>query len=136
MKRLRIVSTRRGERDNVLTDSVAAGAVLDNLLSNAVKYSKPGTVVSVTTSTSGDEVLCSVCDQGSGLSEADQARLFQRGVPLTPRPTAGESSTGYGLAIASDLTKALGGRLSCASAAGKGSCFTLALPLAIGDGAQ
>jgi signal transduction histidine kinase len=130
MKRLRIVTSHRGERDNVLTDSVAAGAVLDNLLSNAVKYSTPGTLVSVTTSTSGSEVICTVRDQGPGLSEADQTRLFQPGVLLTPRPTAGESSTGYGLAIASDLTKALGGRLSCSSALGKGSCFTFALPSA------
>lgn len=129
MKRLRIVCKVQGQKDNVLTDSVAAGAVLDNLLSNAVKYSPAGTVVSVTTSTSGDEVLCTVRDRGRGLSEADQAKLFQRGVTLTPRPTAGEPSTGYGLAIASDLTKALGGRLSCTSVVGEGSCFTFALPL-------
>jgi signal transduction histidine kinase len=130
MKRLRIVTSRSGENDTVLTDSVAAGAVLDNLLSNAIKYSMPGAQVAVSTYTSGCEVICTVRDQGPGLSDADQERLFQRGVSLTPRPTAGESSTGYGLAIARDLTEALGGRLSCSSALGKGSCFTFALPSA------
>ena len=78
----------------------------------------------------GDEVLCSVCDHGSGLSEEDQARLFQRGVSLNAQPTGGETSTGLGLAIANDLAKALGGRLSCTSALGEGSVFTLSLPLA------
>jgi two-component system sensor histidine kinase/response regulator len=132
-KRIRLVCTPRSADDRVLTDGVAAGAVLDNLLSNALKYSPPGTVVSVSTTVSLTEALCSVTDHGPGLSEADQAKLFQRGVPLIPRPTGGESSTGYGLAIASDLAKALGGRLSCTSVVGEGSCFTFALPLAKTD---
>ena len=113
--------------DDVVTDRVAAGAVLDNLVSNAVKYSEAGTMVSVTTSIKNDEVVCSVRDRGPGLAEADRAKLFQRGVKLSAQPTAGESSTGYGLAIANDLTTALGGRLSCASIPGRGSCFTFSL---------
>jgi len=113
----------------VVTDRVAAGAVLDNLLSNAVKYSQAGTSISVTTAIQLGEVVCSVRDHGPGLSEADQANLFQRGVRLSAQPTAGESSTGYGLAIANDLTKALGGRLSCTSVLGQGSCFMFSLPL-------
>jgi two-component system, sensor histidine kinase and response regulator len=113
--------------DRVITDRVAAGAVLDNLVSNAVKYSEAGTMVSVTTSIQDGEVVCSVRDRGPGLTEADRAKLFQRGVKLSAQPTAGESSTGYGLAIANDLATALGGRLSCASIPGRGSCFTFSL---------
>lgn len=115
--------------DHVMTDRVAAGAVLDNLVSNAVKYSKAGTMVSVITSIKNDEVVCSVRDRGPGLTEADRAKLFQRGVKLSAQPTAGESSTGYGLAIANDLATALGGRLSCESIPGRGSCFTFSLHL-------
>lgn len=131
-KKVRITWKASARRDLVQTDRVAVGAVLDNLLSNAVKYSYPGTSVSVTVTSGAEEVLCSVRDYGPGLSEDDQAKLFQRGMRLTTRPTAGEPSTGYGLAIAHDLTKALGGRLSCMSVLGEGSCFTLALPLAAG----
>jgi signal transduction histidine kinase len=129
-KRVRIAWTAPARRDRVLTDSVAAGAVLDNLLSNAVKFSRAETTISVTTIIQLDVVVCSVRDRGPGLSEDDQTKLFQRGMRLTAQPTSGESSTGYGLAIASDLTKALGGRLSCTSVLGQGTTFTFSLPLA------
>ncbi len=129
-KRVRIRWKSPVRRDLVMTDRVAAGAVLDNLLSNAVKYSKAGTSVFVTTSVRSNDVACIVQDHGPGLSEADQAKLFQRGVTLSAQPTAGESSTGYGLAIANDLTRALGGSLICTSVLGQGSCFTFSLPLA------
>lgn len=132
-KRVRVNCKRARRQDRVLTDRVAVGAVLDNLLSNAVKYSQPGAMVLVSVTSQGDEALCEVRDHGPGLSEADQAMLFQRGMRLSAQPTAGESSTGYGLAIASDLTKALGGTLSCTSVLGEGSCFTLALPLSEAD---
>ena len=120
------------KRDEVLTDRVAAGAVLDNLLSNAVKYSPAGSSISVSVAMGRRNVVCSVADRGPGLSAADQSRLFQRGVHLSAEPTAGETSSGYGLAIAHDLAKALGGTLSCTSTLGEGSCFAFALPLAPG----
>jgi signal transduction histidine kinase len=128
-KRVRITCKGPAKRDRVRTDRVAVAAVLDNLMSNAVKYSQVGTAVTMSTTIRHDEVVCSVVDHGPGISEADQAQLFQRGVRLSAQPTAGESSTGYGLAIANDLAKALGGRLTCTSVFGHGSCFAFALPL-------
>ena len=53
-----------------------------------------------------------------------------RGVRLTPRPTAGESSSGYGLAVAKDLVERLGGQIWCESTVGQGSCFAFRLPAA------
>lgn len=135
-KRVRILWTEPPTRDEVLTDRVAASAVLDNLLSNAVKYSTPGQEISLGTHVQNGEVICSVRDHGPGLSTGDHANLFKRGVRLSAQPTAGESSTGYGLAIAKDLTDALGGRLWCTSALGQGSCFQFALPLVRNLGAE
>jgi two-component system, sensor histidine kinase and response regulator len=129
-KRVRLICRSSKERDQVVTDRVAAAAVLDNLLSNAVKYTPAGTTVKVTTITTAREVLCSVRDCGPGFSVADQANLYQRGVRLSAQPTAGESSTGYGLAIAHDLATALNGQLSCTSTLGEGACFRFSLPLA------
>ena len=98
---MRITCRGPARPSGVLTDRVAAGAVLDNLLSNAVKYSPAGSAVSVSVTMQPGRVACSVCDNGPGLSEEDQGKLFQRGVRLSAQPTAGESSSGYGLAIAS-----------------------------------
>lgn len=67
-------------------------------------------------------------DQGPGLSLEDQARLFQRGVRLSPLPTEGEPSFGYGLAVAKDLTERLDGRIWCESTLGQGASFSLRLP--------
>ena len=113
----------------VWVDRVAA-AVLENLLSNAVKFSPPGGRVWVRLRQDGDTVVVTVADEGPGLSPEDQGRLFQRGVRLTPRPTAGEPSSGYGLAVATDLTARLGGALWCESTLGQGCAFSLRLPLA------
>src|SRR6516225_4907982 len=83
----------------VLSDRVAVAAVLDNLVSNAIKYSPPGATIQVQVRSEGDWIVCSVRDSGPGLSPEDKAKLFQRGVRLTPKPTGGEPSTGFGLAV-------------------------------------
>jgi signal transduction histidine kinase len=114
----------------VWVDRVAVAAVVENLLSNAVKYSFPGGRVWVRLRQDGDTVVVTVADEGPGLSPEDQGRLFQRGVRLAPRPTAGEPSSGYGLAVAKQLTDALHGALWCDSVLGQGCAFSLRLPLA------
>jgi signal transduction histidine kinase len=104
--------------------------VLENLLSNAVKFSPSGSRVVVRLRRDGAAAVVTVADEGPGLSPEDQGRLFQRGARLTPRPTAGEPSSGYGLAVAKDLAAKLGGALWCDSVVGQGCAFSLRLPLA------
>jgi signal transduction histidine kinase len=113
-------------------DRVMVAAVLDNLLSNAIKYSPPGKQVLIEVRGDKDGVVCSVQDQGPGLSRDDQAKLFQRGARLTPRPTAGEGSIGYGLAVAKELVEQLGGKIWCRSTLGQGADFSFRLPEAQG----
>jgi len=112
----------------VWTDRVATAAALDNLFSNAVKYSPPGKRIWVEVVARKDGVVCSVRDEGPGLSKEDQAKLFKRGAQLTPKPTGGESSTGYGLAVAKDLIEKMGGTIWCESVLGQGACFSFRLP--------
>ena len=102
--------------------------MLENLLSNAVKYSPSGKRIWVQLSAELDGVVCSVRDEGPGLSDEDQAKLFHRGAQLTPKPTGGESSTGYGFAVAKELIESLGGTIWCESVLGQGSCFSFRLP--------
>jgi signal transduction histidine kinase len=115
----------------VWTDRVAAAAVLDNLLSNAVKYSQPNKQIWVQVHGENGWAVCRVQDEGPGLSQQDQAKLFQRGIRLTPRPTGDEPSTGYGLAVAKELIEKLGGEIWCESRIGQGSCFSFRLPVIV-----
>ena len=113
---------------SVWTDRVAAAAVVDNLLSKAVKYSPPGKRIWVQVAAAEDGVVCRVRDEGPGLTPEDHAKLFQRGARLTPKPTGGEPSTGYGLAVAKEFVEKLGGTIHCESVLGQGSCFSFRLP--------
>jgi len=117
-----------GEVPPVGTDRVAVAAVLDNLLSNAIKYSPPGKHIWIQVRRDRDSVVCSVQDEGPGLSQEEQTRLFQRGARLSPVPTGGEPSTGYGLAVAKELSERLHGAIWCVSAPGQGACFLFRLP--------
>lgn len=121
------------EPANAWTDRVAVAVVLDNLLSNAVKFSGPGKEIRLEVIPAVDHVLCRVIDEGPGISPEDQARLFQRGVRLSNVPTAGEPSTGYGLAVAKEVIDQLGGDLWCESEPGKGSVFSFRLPVHQGE---
>ena len=111
------------------TDRVAVAAVLDNLLSNAVKYSRPGARVWVRLRPEPGSVVCSVQDEGPGLSAEEQAKLFQKGVRLSTIPTGGEPTTGFGLAVAKELMRELSGEIWCESLPGQGSCFSFRLPV-------
>ena len=100
----------------------------DNLLSNAVKYSPKGKRIWVRVRGDRGGAVCSVQDEGPGLSREEQARLFQPGVRLGPVPSAGEPSVGYGLALAKKFTEALGGEIWCTSTKGEGATPAFWLP--------
>jgi signal transduction histidine kinase len=128
-KAIRIAVGSAADVQSVWADRVVTAAVLDNLFSNAIKYSPKSATVRVQVRGEGDWVVCEVRDTGPGLSPEDQGKLFQRGVRLSPKPTADEPSSGYGLAVAREFVEALGGRIWCDSELGKGSCFAFRLPV-------
>ncbi len=103
----------------------------DNYVSNAVKYSPEGGKVDVRLQRlpDGKFMEFSVTDEGLGLSAEDQALLFQKFKKLTPRPTAGETSTGLGLSIVKTVAELHQGSVGCDSQPGHGSRFWLRLPL-------
>ncbi len=112
---------------NVLANKDKLIRVLDNLLSNAIKFSPDGSEVSLSCEQKDDHVRISVIDNGPGLSEEDQNRLFQKFTPLSNSPTGREKSTGLGLYIVKQLTESMGGTVSCESEPGKGAVFTVEL---------
>jgi signal transduction histidine kinase len=107
--------------------------VLNNLISNAIKYSQPGTEVSVSVQFANGMVETAVRDQGVGIPESELGQIFEPFKKSSSRPTAGESSTGLGLAIAKKIVEEHGGHIGVESKPGAGSTFTFSLPLATGQ---
>ena len=113
----------------VLADRARFHQVLGNLISNAIKYSPPDTTVRLWTETKDELVTLFVADQGPGIPESDLNRLFTQFGKLTPRPTAGESSTGLGLWIVKHLITLQNGEVGLISPEGGGSIFWIKLPV-------
>jgi signal transduction histidine kinase len=103
--------------------------VLVNLLSNAIKYSPNGGEIWLTARPTADgHVKIDIQDQGLGISEEDQAKLFT-GFYRVQRPeTEKIPGTGLGLSIVRSLIELMGGRVNVDSELGKGSTFSVALP--------
>ena len=111
------------------TDKSTTVQILDNLISNALKYAPPETEIGVQAGREGGNVFIAVRDEGPGLSEEDQKKLFGKFTRLSARPTGGESSTGLGLSIVKRLVEAMDGSVSCQSQLGQGATFTVRLPV-------
>jgi len=111
----------------VQADRKATLQVIDNLVSNALKYSPTGSRITLALREEGEWTKLAVQDQGPGISEADQQKLFQKHTRLSARPTGGESSVGLGLSIVKRLAEAMGGSVSCESTLGNGATFYLHL---------
>lgn len=99
--------------------------ILVNLLGNAVRHSPEDATVTVVLARNETLGQASVTDQGQGIAETDQERIFEKFERLEEGGGAG-----LGLAIARRLARSMGGDVSLASAPGEGACFTLTLPLA------
>jgi signal transduction histidine kinase len=103
---------------------------LNNLISNALKFSEPGTAVTVQASRVNGSVVVSVRDQGQGIPAEELDKLFKPFSKTSVRGTAGEKSTGLGLAICRRIVEGHHGRIWAESEVGKGSVFNFSLPLA------
>ena len=111
-----------------LVDPAVTVQVLENLVSNAVKYSPPGKNIYVRLKKSATTVRCEVQDEGPGLSEADQKKLFGKFARLSAKPTGGEHSTGLGLSIVKKMVEAMNGKVWCESTLGHGATFIVEFP--------
>lgn len=114
----------------VLAEAAGAGHVLQNLLSNAIKYAPPGSDILVEVSRRGTYGTIAVHDRGPGISAQDREKLFRRYVRLGATPTAGETSTGLGLALAKQRARAMGGDLWYDDRPGGGATFVFEMVVA------
>jgi hypothetical protein len=114
----------------VQADSYMISSVLRNLLSNAVKFTPAGGKVHISMNIAGDVVNISVEDTGMGISEEIQKKLFNPDIHCTTKGTSQEIGSGYGLILVREFIIRHGGDISFVSEKGKGSVFTISLPLA------
>ena len=117
-------------RAQVLGDEAQLVMALRNLLTNAIAYSPQGTRVAVAARAAHGVVEVSVTDQGIGIPEVEQSRIFERFYRVDPARSRITGGTGLGLALVKHVCVNHGGECTVWSVEGEGSTFTLRLPLA------
>ena len=126
------LKTKKLVTADVVGDEEALVTALENLISNAIHYSPKGSRVLVSTQMDVAEGTVSfhVIDQGIGIEDEDQERIFERFYRTDRARTRRAGGTGLGLAIVKNTALSHGGSVSVDSQIGSGSTFTLTLPLA------
>ncbi len=129
-KEQRLIVDMPPELPPVMADRNRMIPVMTNLLSNAHKYSPAGSEILVRGRRVGDRLRIDVCDHGIGISKQDQERLFTRFFRADNAIATQENGTGLGLAICREIISRHGGEILVQSELGKGSTFSVVLPLA------
>jgi signal transduction histidine kinase len=125
-----------GDLGILFTDSVKLRQCLLNLLSNASKFAANNRVVlrAFSSTEDGEPWVCfEVIDEGIGIPEAKMQHLFTAFEQLDPSTTRRFGGTGLGLALTQRLVRLLGGHISVESEHGKGSTFSLSIPVMSGS---
>jgi PAS domain S-box-containing protein len=114
----------------VLADPGQLQQVLSNLVDNAIKYSPDGGTINVRLEAQNGHLRFEVRDEGLGIPPNEQQRIFEKFYRLDPDMTRGIGGTGLGLYICRELVRRVGGRIWVESAEGRGSTFSVEIPLA------
>lgn len=120
----------------ILGDKGAMSQILDNLISNAIKYTALGSTILLRMRRADSRIVLEVWDEGEGMTEEDEERMYQKFAKLSAKPTGGESSTGLGLSIVKKLTETMGGAVNYRRREERGSVFTVDLPAASLNGSS
>jgi len=115
----------------LMIDADKVKQVIDNLLSNAIKFSPARSTIRVFVERSAGGVSVLVHDQGPGIPENERHKLFKDFSQTSVKPTAGEKSTGLGLAICKRIMESHGGSIAAESVPTGGSIFRITFPHAL-----
>lgn len=115
--------------EQLLTDGHRLQQIMNNLLSNAVKFTAEHGSVSLSIRTKGEDVILAVSDTGIGIPAAKLESIFEAFQQADGTTSRKYGGTGLGLTICRELASLLKGRIEVDSAEGKGSTFSLILPV-------
>jgi len=123
--------TYKGPNDGVFVvgDAIALREIVINLLTNAIKYTQPGGAVTVTLHEKAMGYDVTVTDTGIGMSKEAQKYLFNKFYRVHGGLESGSNGTGLGLYIARSIAERHNGTIAVDSEEGRGSTFTLSLPV-------
>jgi signal transduction histidine kinase/ligand-binding sensor domain-containing protein len=121
-KRIKIHS-EIAERVMVNLDRNFTDQIIENILSNAVKFSPANKNIFVIVTERDACAICTIRDEGPGLTEDDKKKLFGKYQRLSAFPTGNETSTGLGLSIVKKFVDAMQGEIRCESEPGQGATF-------------
>jgi two-component system, sensor histidine kinase ChiS len=113
---------------NVYGDQIKLAKIFYNLINNAIKFTETGSVI-VTSSSNPTHITINIADTGVGIAEESLAKLFASFEQIADSGAYEKNGTGLGLAITKYLVELHGGSLSVESTLGKGSVFSVKLPL-------
>lgn len=125
---VKFITKVEGGTDNVTTDPARLEQILRNFIGNALKFTRKGDVT-LTATTTSQEISFAVTDTGIGIDPQQHQAVFEAFRQADGSISRRFGGTGLGLSISRDLAELLGGRITLESTPGKGSTFTLHLPL-------
>jgi PAS domain S-box-containing protein len=114
----------------IRVDKTKMGQVLRNLLANSPKFTPEEGKLWITAARADDWLHLSVIDNGAGIKKEDLQRIFEPFCQLDYTPGNGKGGTGLGLAVVKEIVERHGGQIRVESEYGRGSRFTISLPLA------
>jgi signal transduction histidine kinase/DNA-binding response OmpR family regulator len=118
-----------GSAGDIEADAIKFKQMLLNLLSNAIKFTTPGGTVKVTAQRLADAVEIAVADTGIGIAQSDQTRIFHEFQQVDSGYARQQQGTGLGLSLTRRFAMLHGGDVRVQSELGRGSVFTLRMPL-------
>lgn len=129
-KQIKLTVDEIGNDVRVTADREATLTIINNLIGNAVRYTNEGGHVSVGVREAGSYWSIVVSDNGVGIAESEQERIFERFYRVERTRESARAGTGLGLSIVKNLTVALKGEVRLKSSPGEGSTFEVLLPRA------
>ncbi len=123
------ISIEESGQVSTKADELMLKTILRNLITNAIKFTRAKGSILVRTKIESDQVIVSIVDNGIGISDAEQRKLFDITQVNSKTGTANEKGTGLGLLLCHDLVEKHGGKIWVESIVDHGSTFSFSLPI-------